>query len=156
MKINITKKQYRLLLDILSIAEWVMDAYKVEEDPKSKPYKEVEQLFLSRAKEFGFDNLVEYDREDDKYYPTREYEDLETDRVFIDEFEDDVFWEELCNRLAKRDLMRTHGVEKVARMEILERLTTQDKIIEKYQNEFYENGLENLILASEKSDHVGP
>ena len=62
MKINITKKEYRLLLDILSIADWVMNAYQTEDDPRTKPYEDLEQKFLSYAKDFGFENLIVYDQ----------------------------------------------------------------------------------------------
>jgi hypothetical protein len=74
MKINISKKEYRLLLDILSIADWVMNSYKVNDDPKIAPYKELKQKLLAFAKDFGFDNLVMYDKKMGKYYPTAEYE----------------------------------------------------------------------------------
>ncbi len=62
MKINITKKDYRLLLDILSIATWVMNSHKIEPDPKSIPYEELEQKFLSYAKQFGYGHLVMYNQ----------------------------------------------------------------------------------------------
>ena len=83
MKINITKKEYRLLLDVFSIATWVMNSHKYESDPKSVPYENLEQKFMAFAKEFGFKNLIEYDKKMEKYYPTPEYEDSESDMKFI-------------------------------------------------------------------------
>jgi len=50
MKINITKSEYRLLLDVLSISDWVMNSHKIGKNPKSEPYKELEQKFMSFAK----------------------------------------------------------------------------------------------------------
>jgi len=38
MKIDITKEEYRLLLDILSISDWVMNATRVEADSETAPY----------------------------------------------------------------------------------------------------------------------
>ena len=149
MKVHFTKKEYRLLLDIFSIAEWVMNSHKVGDDPKSEPYKNIEQKILSYAKDFGFENLVMYDKVRNQYFPTREYEDLETDRPFIEEFEEEVFWEELCNRLAQRDLLQKKGIQKVKEMDPIERLTEEDEIAEKYNIEFIENGLKNLILSKE-------
>ena len=112
MKVHFTKKEYRLLLDIFSIAEWVMNSHKVGDNPKSEPYKKLEQKVFSYAKDFGFENLVMYDKVLNQYFPTRKYEDLETDRPFIEEFEEEVFWDELCNRLAQRDLLQKKGIQK--------------------------------------------
>ena len=58
MKINITKKEYRLLLDVFSIATWVMNSHKYESDPKSVPYENLEQKFMAFAKEFGFESAM--------------------------------------------------------------------------------------------------
>ena len=78
MKIDTTKEEYRLLLDMLSISDWVMNSYKLEDDPETEPYAAFEQKLLSYAKDFGFDNLVQYDAEEE-YFPTAEYEAAETD-----------------------------------------------------------------------------
>ena len=81
------KKEYRLLLDVFSIATWVMNSHKYEPDPKSAPYENLEQKFMAFAKDFGFKNLVEYDPKRETYSPTSEYEELESDMQFIEEFE---------------------------------------------------------------------
>ncbi len=56
MKINFTKKEYRLLLSMLEIAEWVMTSNDTgaEENPQTKPYKDVVQKLLSHSKEMGW------------------------------------------------------------------------------------------------------
>ena len=148
MKIHLTKTEYRLLFDLVQIAEWVMNSHKVGDNPKFEPYEKIEQKILSYAKNFGFENLVMYDKRHNKYFPTREYEDSETDRPFIEEFEEEVFWEELCSRLAQRDLLQKKGIQKVKEMDPLERLTEEEEIAEEYNNEFIENGIKNLIISS--------
>tara|TARA_B100000614_G_C14527747_1_gene485210 strand:- start:525 stop:974 length:450 start_codon:yes stop_codon:yes gene_type:complete len=147
MKINITKKEYRLLLDVFSIATWVMNSHKYEPDPKSEPYETLEQKFLAFAKEFGFKNLVEYDKKMGKYYHTAEYEESESDMQFIDEFEDDSFWEKLGSNLAKRDLINEIGLDEFKKMESLERFRKIDEIAEKYYDEFDKNGIKNIVVS---------
>jgi hypothetical protein len=147
MEIQLTKEEYRLLLDMLHISDWVMNSHKVEEDPKTQPYKRVEQKIMSYAKEFGFENLVEYDNKYDEYNPTSEFEDLESSMAFIEDYEDDVFWDELCHRLAQRDLIREKGLKKIQAMEPMARMLEEDKIAEKYDSEFVANGIENFIIA---------
>ncbi|MDI6791797.1 MAG: hypothetical protein QME81_02855 [bacterium] len=55
MKIDLTQREYERLLDMLYIAEWVMNACKVEDDPRTEAYKELEQkifgiFFKSKGK----------------------------------------------------------------------------------------------------------
>ncbi len=146
MEINFTKNEYRLLLDMISIAEWVMRARKTEDDPNVEPYNRLEQKILSLAKEFGCDDLIEYSKEFDKYYPTADYEESETFMGFIDDFEEDVFWDELGRRLAQRDLLREEGSENFRSMNPTERFIETEERAEAYYNEFVENGLKNLVL----------
>jgi hypothetical protein len=148
MKIHFTKKEYRLLLDIVQIAEWVMNSYKVEDDLKSQLYDNIEQKILSYAEDFGFENLVMYDQKSQKFFPTLEYEESEDARLVIEEFEEEVFWEKLCSRLAQRDLLKEKGLQKVKEMDVIERISEEDEIAEKYNKEFVKNGIRNLIISN--------
>lgn len=149
VKINITKKEYRLLLDVFSIADWVMTSHKTEKDPRVEPYQKLEQKFLALAKDFGFKDLVEYDKKAEKYYPTARYEQMKTDRQFIDEFEEDVFWETLATRLAIRDLLMEKGADALSKMDFSDRFIEEETIADKYDQEFVENGVNNLVLSKE-------
>ncbi len=146
MKINITKKEYRLLLDIFSIATWVMNSHKYEPDPKTIPYETLEKKFMAFAKDFGFKNLVEYDQKLDSYYPTSEFEESEADMKFIEEFEQDSFWEKLGSNLAKRDLINEIGLQQFENMEPFDRFQKTEKTAAKYHEEFEKNGIKNLII----------
>jgi len=58
MKINITKKEYRTLLEMIEIANWVLFAHKIEKDPETDKFRELEQKLLSYAKDMGAKHLV--------------------------------------------------------------------------------------------------
>ncbi|MCH9665136.1 MAG: hypothetical protein K0U41_04735 [Gammaproteobacteria bacterium] len=57
MEINITKKEYRLLFDILYLGEWMLTAHDQEEVPEKEKYQDVIQKFYSYAEEMGYGNL---------------------------------------------------------------------------------------------------
>ena len=120
MKINFTKNEYRFLLDMVEMAEWVLNSRKTDSSDEVKEYSEVYQKILSHAKEMGFENLITYDENLDGYYATAEYEESEHMR-YIEEFEDDVFWEALPHRLAVRDLVEQFGEKGYTEMEFEER-----------------------------------
>ncbi len=150
MKIHLTKKEYRLLLDILFISNWVMTARKIGgENPKAKPYEDLEQKLLAYAGDFGFKKLVSYHKDSGRYFPTIEYEEMGTDHAFIDEFEQEVFWDELAHRLAQRDFLEEKGVVKAKEMDPLERLTEEEEKAADYDEEFIENGIKNLRIIKE-------
>lgn len=150
MKIHFTKKEYRLLLDYLAIGQWVMHAYDTNVGEPDTEHDQLEQKILALAKEFGWEKLVHYDSTAKKYNPTREYEMAEEVTTFLEEYDDEVFWDELCSRLASRDLLKEKGEAELEKMDIAEQLSLEDEISEKYRDEFIKNGLKNLELAKRR------
>ena len=43
MQIELSKEEYRNLIDMIQIAEWVMNAHKTEKDPSTEKYSKLEQ-----------------------------------------------------------------------------------------------------------------
>jgi hypothetical protein len=146
MKIDITKEEYRALLDVFHIADWVLHAYKTEEGTETGEYRALEQKILSLAADMGFDHLVEFDADTGKYFPTREYEDTSAVMDAIVDYDNECFWDELIERLASRDLIRQEGKDKVLAMDFEERLVKTEALREKYSDEFYRNGLSRVYI----------
>ena len=146
MKIDITKKEYRALLDVFHLADWVLHAYKTEEGPETEEYRALEQKILSLAAEMGFGQLVEFDDETGKYFPTREYEDTSSVMDAIVDYDNECFWDELIERLASRDLILQEGKDKVLAMDFEERSVKTEALREKYSDEFYKNGLSRMVI----------
>lgn len=147
MKINLTKEEYKTLVKALFLANWVISAYEVGEKPAKKPFSKLEQKILSLAKDFGQDNLVEYDEDLKMYFNTRKFEDELLDK-FITPYDNYTFWEELIDRLSKRDLFSDYGqteLQKMEEKEIIEKLSQYEDI---YSKEFEENGIENLKIVN--------
>ena len=143
MKINFTNKEYRLLLDMVEIAEWVLNSHRTDPSDEIKKYSEIYQKILSYAKEMGYENLITYDKNLGGYYATFEYEESEHMR-YIEQFEDDVFWDALPNRLAMRDLVKQVGEKRYMEMEFEERAIKLVELESIYYKELNENGIDNL------------
>jgi hypothetical protein len=146
MKIEITKKEYRLLLDVFHIADWVLHSYKMEEGQETEEYRNLEQKFFSFAQEMGFANLVEYDPEMKQYFPTREYDETNVVMEAIVDYDNESFWEELMERLAMRDLILKEGKEKVLAMDDDKRLAKTEKLRDKYAAEFERHGISRVVI----------
>ncbi|PXF58474.1 MAG: hypothetical protein C4B58_06330 [Deltaproteobacteria bacterium] len=147
MKINITKKEYKSLLDIFSIGDWILNAHKVGNDPETEEYEKLEQKFYSYAEDMGYGDLITYDTKLKRFFPTKKFDETSKYRDLIDEFENDTFWDELIHRLVERDLIKQEGgVKNIMNMNFRERLEKEEPLEKKYATEFEANGLENIRI----------
>ena len=146
MKINITKKEYRLLLDILYLGEWMLTAHDQEEAPEKKQYQDVIQKFYSYAEEMGYDNLIKADKALNKYFETIEYEENSKVNEIIENYDNATFWDELVSGLALRDAQEIEGNDAFNKMSPEERIQLLYPLEEKYHEEFMANDLANLQI----------
>ena len=94
----------------------------------------------------GFNHLVIYDNKLGQYFPTREFEDTSPGMGFVEKFENEIFWNELIERLAERDLIKKHGEDGVLTMGLEERFSEQNSLESQYSSEFEVNGLEHVSI----------
>lgn len=146
MKINFTKAEYRVLLDLVSLGEWVLTAHDTEDVPKKKKYEEVVQKIFSYAKEIGFEKLIIFNPGLQRYFGTREYDESEKEE-YLEEFEENTFWTELINRLAERDFLRENGLERVKEMSLEEKIREIHKHEEKWSEELGKHGIDRLKIG---------
>lgn len=147
MKIELSKEQYRTLLELVFLGNWMINSIKEEIDHETQKYDELESHMFLLAKDFGFgewsDGEFEFTQAGD-VYPGAEFEEKSAVFNFIDKYDDYTFWEELSHKLARRDLIRQYGVEGLSNMRFEERIKKEDELIGKYDRIFFEIGLEVL------------
>uniref|UniRef100_UPI0032176072 hypothetical protein n=1 Tax=uncultured Draconibacterium sp. TaxID=1573823 RepID=UPI0032176072 len=146
-KINIsfTKAQYKTLLKLIYLGEWVHESHQ---DAESKDVVEVEQLIFSKTKEAGTEKMIEYAPDMKKYFPTRDMEEII--HLLVDEYDEYTFWEELAHTLAERDFFNKYGEDLIVQMSTEKRFSLIQKEVEKYQREFELNGIENLVIKKKR------
>lgn len=141
MKIELNKKQYRELIELMFLGNWVANASRTgaEGDEMLEHYEEIFDYILSHAKSFEADDVVI--QEGKRFYTTMDFD--ECIMPLVEDYDDYTFWEQLSLKLAERDLLRELGPISF-KEEHRERMYD---IEEKYEIEFEKNGLKNLILA---------
>lgn len=142
IEVKFTKEQFKSLLKLVSTATWITNAFREE---IIEEFGELEQYLLSFAQKEGFANLVEYDEETNTLLPSEKLED--EIQEYIEDYNDEIFWQTLVTKLAIRDLEREHGKSAVEKMELNERVKKINPFFNKYAEEFSENGIENLVIA---------
>lgn len=134
MELKLTPKQYRRLLDLVYIGNWVLNSTRGED--RIKEYDEVESLIFSYCLNRGMTKLVElYNGE---LIPSRAFADGGIHEAIM-AYEDVTFFEILAEELAMRDLGEPTRENYEALMDRMEQ----------YMGEFEENGTDHITVDLE-------
>ena len=145
MKIHFTKREYRVLLDMIYLADWMLHAH--ESERRQDEYHTLEQKILSLAKEFGCEDLVEHSESCDQYFPTRQQEESKAVQNAVENYNAHTLWDELISRLAERDVLKKFGEDALNRMTGDERANLFWEAEKPYVDEFEINGLDRLRVV---------
>jgi hypothetical protein len=147
VEINFSNEEYKTLLEVLYLADWILNSYETDKEPKNIVYHDLEQKILSLADKFEHKELVDFDEKYEEYIPSNI---LEEGPVFdyIDDYNEETFWEELIDRLSKRDLLKHHTESEIEGMEESLILSEIEKYARKYAEEFEANGLKNIEILN--------
>lgn len=136
MKLELTKKQYRRLLDMVYIGNWVLNSTRGED--RIPDYDKVESLLFAKALENDMGILAEvYDGE---VIPSRAFAEGGIHEAIMD-YEDNVFFDILAEDLARRD-MEDVPISDSNYEELNSR-------IDAYIAEFEEHGTDNITVDSD-------
>ncbi|MFP4159658.1 MAG: hypothetical protein ACLFQ9_06375 [Desulfobacterales bacterium] len=152
-----TREEYKGLLDLAMIANWVLHVFETEENPETLEYDKVIQKIYAGAKEQGLGDLVAYDEEINGYFPTPDYEEESEVMDLLEDFEDNLFWFGLAQRMALKTLVDQEGIETYDEL-FDEKNAAKLKALEaRFAEEFYENGLNNIRaeINTDVSDITG-
>lgn len=144
MKIELTKKQFKELLLLVSLGAYVKGAV---EDMKGK-YKgedEITGYLLGYAKNFELEDMTEIFEgqliQSDKFSE-------KVDKM-MDEFEEDEFWHRLVMYLGKRDFFREVSKDELKEIKKDELGWLPEKIRDfyaRYEKEFEKYGIERMVI----------
>lgn len=133
MKIELTDQQFRYLLDLVYIGNWVINSTR--ENDRIREYDQVESLVFSHCLSNKMSKLVElYQGE---LIPSRRFADGGIHEA-IEQYEDIVFYEILAEELALRD-MNGEPLTRENYGALMER-------IDAYLSEFDRNGTNNISV----------
>ncbi len=137
ISINLTAEQHRKLIELAYLGEWFINAHH-EAEFQDEAATEALQKMLGAHALAGLSR----DAETSNYYLDADWSDRLYDQ-YIADYDDHVFWDELAERLAQRDLARKRGVS----MDDIEReddLLELRPLEERYRRELERDGVERL------------
>ena len=134
MELRLTEKQYRRLLDLVYIGNWVLNSTRG--DDRIRDYDKVESLVFSHCLDHGMAPLIElYNGE---IIPSRAFAEGGIHEAIM-AYEDVTFFEILAEELAMRDLGEPTRENYEALMDRMEQ----------YMGEFEENGTDHITVDLE-------
>ena len=135
MQLELTKKEFRRLLDLVYIGNWILNSTR--EDDRIPDYDELESKLFGKCRELNMPGLAE--AWNGTVIPSRAFEEGGIHEAIMD-YEDTVFFEILAEELARRD-MNYEPIGKENYDELVERMNA-------YIAEFEEHGTDNILIES--------
>ncbi len=142
MDITLNENQYENLIKLVFLGDWLINSFRTE---RIKDFEELESLVYSFAQDSELEKFVSFDEATREYFPSDSLEEAVVD--YIEEYDEDNFWDELVRSLGQRDFVRHFGRAAIQKMKFEEMLEKERPFVEKYVAEFEKSGLRNLILA---------
>ena len=137
MELELTNKQFRRLLDMAYIGNWILNSTRG--DDRFKDYDEVESLLFAKAREAGMGVLAEDWQ--GEVVPSRAFAEGGIHEAIM-EYENNVFFDILAEDLARRD-MDDAPIDESNYDELNSR-------IDAYIAEFEQHGTDNILVDSDQ------
>lgn len=133
MNIELTEKEFRRLLDMVYIGNWILNSARGED--RFEDYDMMQEKLFSLCPSHGMRSLAE--RWQGHIFPSRAFEEGGIHEAIAD-YEDAVFFDILAEELARRDL----GLEDCEPEDYTELQSRMDD----YLDEFEKNGLSTINI----------
>ena len=134
MDIQLTMKEFRHLLDLVYIGNWILNSTRGND--RFEDYDLLQEKVFALAAQNGLPELAQTYL--GRVFPSRAYEDGGIHDAIADS-EDAVFFDILAEELARRDMTEEH-----LNPNDLSELTAR---MDSYMSEFEANGIENINLS---------
>ena len=133
MKIELSEIEYRRLLDIVYIGNWILNSTRSSD--RIEDYDNLQSKMFSYCAELGMREI--YQKIDTEFFPSAAFENGGIHEAIAD-YEDTIFFEILAEELTKRDMAK-EGFSP-------ENFNELSRRVDEYIEEFEKNGMENLTL----------
>src|SRR3982751_498688 len=142
MNLTLNDQEYRRLMMLVFMGEWMMNAVQKEPDVA---YEALAFKVFAQTQGTALEPLAFYDEPTESWELTDDF-DAEA-HAFIDQYDDKTFWEELTARLIERDLIDQHGERALNSMRPHQRSKAADALAKAYTKVFEEEGISKLRLT---------
>ncbi len=138
-----TKKQFKSLLKVVYLGNWMANAFRT--DDTHKDYESIEDYIFSQAPKFGMDKHVDHEATDgDRYFPTNTFEQGTDVHKLHEEYDEETFWDEMAERLGEKEFFEKYTIDEIKKMSQSEYFSKLIECVDKIEEELELHGLDNL------------
>jgi hypothetical protein len=146
MQIEFSREEFRTLMDMAHIADWVVNSRSVAGE-KQADFADLRTKIFRFAEAFGFGELVDADPATGHFDETRQFDDELQEKGYLEDYEEDTFWYELTSRLALKYLLDEMGEDALMNLSNQERFMRRSDMHDQIEEVFEREGLGTLTLA---------
>ena len=145
---QLTDEDIKQFTKYLFIGNWIITGTKDEINKKDDVFY---QKMLKSIRDKTNIKEIEKDKKSNLFYFRNDVENkfLES----IDEYNEDIFFEELIDRLTKRDFVETYNEDEIKKMNEIKFNKLFDVIQEKYIKEIDVNNIQRIRILEQKEDN---
>jgi hypothetical protein len=152
MKIDLTEDQYRDLLALVYLGEWMANAY--HKDRRRFLLEKTQQHLYGAALENGCGDWIVRDPKEKRLAPTAAMDKALAS--FIDLYDENVFWDQLAERLAERDLINVQGYDAVHGMDDAAYEDALRPHLDRWWDEIDKHGIERFSIGDQALQEKPP
>lgn len=152
MILDMSDEEFERLMRLVSLGERISNDWTREEHWSDEQRANADLLaYLSiRSADARLDHLVDRHPETGEWIPSKELED-DAERL-LQAYDEEVFWDELTLRLARRDLVGEYGKATLDVLSPQHRRLAEDAMIRYYEGEIADHGIERLMVEGERRE----
>lgn len=148
MEIRLSKKQFKSLLELVYLGNWVVNSKKTP-DVIDKEYENVANLIYSYGKEAGLEKYVSYSEMAQCCTPTTYlFEESDASKI-LKKYDEDTYWSNLVERFALKEFHNKYSAEKIKKMSSPDRMEKILTLIRKYEVATYDHSIDPFEMLKE-------
>ncbi len=153
MHLRFNDEELSTLVEMVSLASELANLNPNDEGNAGfSRFEAIESKVLESAKLAGMSDIIEYDHTRNKNRVTEKFQQEAFFQKCIDEFRNNVFWEELMIRLTERDLVRELGEHAYLSLSDEERRKKSEPLEKRYWSKFLKQGVNPLFWIEPNED----
>jgi len=150
MLLNISKEEFRLLVEMIQVADYVMHSHELEPSEETADYRELRKKIFSHYKKMGLESLFTFSEKHNDYIETEDSLAESRHMAIMENFVENEFWAQLSQRLGMRDLFEEEeDEEKIKEMGSEVLMEKLGEMSAKYDTEFEAHGLERIVIKED-------
>jgi len=144
MKIEFTEEEYKALLDMIYLSEWMMHSHCNADSKLDEKYTQLRRKILSHYQEM---NAAErYTHDEDEFYEEEQYERMLHEK-YVQKYNELTLWDELATRLTQKKIALPQQVSPADVTNIDEKLKSLVELEQKYHELFKKQGIDAINVV---------